>query len=118
MFAKFTVGAVPGGQVPTGSGASTWFESEVGPPIVRTIAVTVKQPVGLPRASSGIAHSMPVVTPAPEDAAQPSETPATLWLSIVTWMPSGLVPPVSVPEPATPEPRGVNAPPVVFGSAA
>ena len=71
---------------------------------------------GLPIAASGIASSMPVVTPAPEPAAHPAPTPPVLWLSIVASIPNGFDPPVSVPgAPALlppPRNRGVAPPPV------
>jgi hypothetical protein len=42
---------------------------------------------GLPIAASGIAHSIPLVTPAPDAAWQPDVTPPQFRSSIVTMTP-------------------------------
>ena len=53
------------------------------------------------------------------DAPQPPVTPATLWLSIVALMLSGLVPPESTPPlPALALPRKLPGPPPAVSSSA
>src|SRR5512141_1487109 len=85
-LSKFALDGTPKSHVPGGTGASTWLSRL---PDSATIALTPMQPDGLPIAASGIASSIPVVTPAPEAAAQPLPTPAVLRLSIVASMPYG-----------------------------
>src|SRR5689334_3829575 len=101
MLAKFTPAGGPSTHVPGGTEPSTWLHT-LGPyPNVRSNvnAHSLRQPLGFPIAASGMAHSIPVVTPPPAAALHPAVTPATLLLSSVTWMPNGFVPPVSVPGP-------------------
>src|SRR5260221_646143 len=80
-----------------------------------SMAEILMHPVGLPIAASGIAHSIPVVTPAPDAGPQPWVTPARLLSITATRMPNGFVPPVSVPSPpqrVPPRNWPVPAPPV------
>src|SRR5262245_18230809 len=95
MLPRFTSAGAPSAQVPGGRGARSWLQSAFPAPMATTDTLT--QPDGFPIAARGMAHSTPVVTPAPEAAPQPDPTPAPFELSMAARMPKGLVPPMSVP---------------------
>src|SRR2546427_13210650 len=61
--------------LPGGMGPSVWLRMHEWSPHA-SIAQILIQPVGLPIAASGIAHSIPVPPPAPGAASQPAVTPA------------------------------------------
>src|SRR5262249_61649572 len=116
LAATRTLAGAPSAQLPRGSGPSPWFDRPRPAPIS---AHTLIAPVGLPIAPSGMAHSAPMLTPAPEPASQPAVTPARFVSSIVARTLYGLVPPLKVPgPPASADPSPYPAPPPAAGSSA